>query len=140
MAWRTLPRNTPDMDTTKMDASRGTIRWDDHARRAARANGQSGAGRATTPPTDRGAQRFSDVVPSRWWPKAPRGGDTNWRPRLWLVPAFILMVVLWANYQGMRESWHWGGPGARHTEDIEPELRAAWDKICLTCWLTRNII
>ena len=35
MAWRTIPRNIPDVDTTKMDASQmeRIKRWDDHARR-----------------------------------------------------------------------------------------------------------
>ena len=142
MAWRTIPRNIPDIDTTKMDvsqmlnelqqrqanelearrdelntlrretmeatklrdASHGTIRWDDHARRAARANGESGAGRAA-------------IL------NAPREAAVNWRPWLWLVPVLIFGLVVGANYPGMLESWGLGGPGARHAEDVERAAR-----------------
>ena len=95
----TLRRET--MEATKLrDASHGTIRWDDHARRAARANGESGAGRAA-------------IL------NAPREAAVNWRPWLWLVPVLIFGLVVGANYPGMLESWGLGGPGARHAEDVE---------------------
>lgn len=132
MPWRTLPRNIPDMKTTKMGASRGTIRWDDHARRTARANGQSGAGRVAV--TGDLSDSPLDVVPSRRRPKASHRDAIAWRSLALLAATTIMLMVVATNFADL-ESWHWGGPGARHTEDIEPELRATWDKICLTCWM-----
>ena len=54
---------------------------------------------------------------------------------LWLAPALILLMAIAANHADMRESWELGGPGERHGPDIEPGLRAAWDRTCLTCWM-----
>lgn len=53
---------------------------------------------------------------------------------MWLLLGILVTAVV-SNSLDMWESWHWGGPGARHAEDIEPELRATWNKICLTCWM-----
>ena len=54
---------------------------------------------------------------------------------LWLYPVLVLLMAVAANHADLRESWEQREPGARHAPDIEPGLRAAWDRACLTCWL-----
>ena len=43
-----------------------------------------------------------------------------------LVPALILLAAIASSYPDLREGWALGGPGARHAEDVVPELREAW--------------